>query len=237
MRVPRIYLPADFSHREVALDRDTTRRLASVRRLGEGDKVRLFDGSGNEAEGMLAKGARSVTIDRTWQEEETLPEIHLYPALIKANRFDWLVEKATELGASTINPVVCARSLPDKRTGRLDRWQRIAAEAAEQSERTLVPRLAAPQPFAAALTSAPGVKLIAWEGQRDLPFESAVSNPPLSLFSGPEGGYTDSEIETATASGAQLIGLGPLTLRAETAAIVMLARASAALTTPRARSL
>lgn len=251
---------------------EAAHRIARVLRLGPGDRVRLFDGSGREAEGAIAHvTSRDVTIALIAElpSEPDRPRIHLYQALIRPNRFEWLLEKATELGAASITPVISARCqvrAAELGSSRVDRWQRLIIEAAEQCGRRDLPRLATPAPWARALADAPGRLIIAWEDARrsapplgallrDLTPDhnreasgppvtidaaagdqtrpnggrQARESPPLSLLIGPEGGFTEEEVEAARHGGAVIASLGPLVLRAETAAIAALAIAVDAL--------
>ncbi|MEX2238030.1 MAG: RsmE family RNA methyltransferase [Dehalococcoidia bacterium] len=223
MRVPRFYTASDLRKDEVTLEPDTTRRLRTVLRLRPGDLVRLFDGAGREAKGRLLEGGAIAVYSRGKAHEQG-PEVHLFPALFKANRFDWLVEKAVELGATAIHPVVCERSILDERSRRAARWRRIAVEAAEQSERRVIPPVHEAVSFQRGLEEAPGLKVFAWEGEpsRRIDVATLGEGAPVSIFTGPEGGYTDAEVEMARAAGALIVTLGQFTLRAETAAVVAL---------------
>ena len=225
MRIPRLYVP-ELNRTVVGLDADSARRLKKVMRMSDGDRVTLFDGRGLEADAVLVEGGRHVSISALRQVEESGPIIHLYPALIRANRFDWVIEKAVELGARSIRPVVCERSLIDEAGDRSERWRRLAIEAAEQSGRKLLPEVHPPQRLETALTNAAGKLVVAWEREPSATVaESVHHTSELSLFTGPEGGYSDAEIENARISGANLVTLGPYTLRAETAAIILLGAA------------
>lgn len=221
MRIPRLYSRGGVASDVIALDPELARRISRVLRLRDGARVDLFDGKGNEVEGVLA-GA-TVEVTRRYTAVEEGPEVHLYPALIRANRFDWLVEKTVELGATEIHPVRCARSIVDEGGGRLERWRRIAVEAAEQSERRIVPAIHEPVAFADGIRHAAGELIVAWEAERAGQGWPGGAAGRVSLFSGPEGGYTEDEIALAREAGATTVGLGPFVLRAETAAIALVA--------------
>jgi 16S rRNA (uracil1498-N3)-methyltransferase len=222
VRVPRLYVPS-LDASEVQLSPERTRRLRKVLRLREGDRLILFDGAGLEADAVLLEGACAASVKTTRQVTEQGPSVHLYPALIRANRLDWVIEKAVELGAASITPVICERSLIDESGDRSERWRRIAIEAAEQSNRKLLPPVHRPAVFEAALRAASGRLIVAWEAEKAASLAQAVKCAgEVALFTGPEGGYSDAEIGAARAAGADLITLGPHTLRAETAAIVAL---------------
>jgi 16S rRNA (uracil1498-N3)-methyltransferase len=151
----------------------------------------------------------------------------LYQALIKGQRFDWVLEKGTEVGVSSFVPVVSSRSVvrpAEASASRLERWQRIVTEAAEQSGRSRLPQVSPPVTFADALASAPGLRLLPWEGEHDITLREALTaeGPPeaVSLFIGPEGGFPTEEVEMARQQGVRTVSLGPRILRAETAGIV-----------------
>jgi 16S rRNA (uracil1498-N3)-methyltransferase len=193
-----------------------------VLRLREGDRVRVFDGGGAEREAILSmpSGARAVVTLRLGEAVEPLPEATVDTTLVcafpKGARGDWLVEKATELGVARIVPVTAARSVMRPGDGRLKRWRAIATQAAEQCGRAVVPELGGvAAPDAVTLVADPGAPLSV---------VAALATRPASVVVhiGPEGGWTDEERRRFEASGARLVGLGPRTLRVETAALAAL---------------
>lgn len=214
----------------VTLPRDRSLQVAKVLRLRPGDEIVLFDGQDGEFPASLIEVSPEQTIASIgpWRQGRADPEpaIHLAPALLKADRFDWVVQKATELGVVGITPVITERtviSLAADRAGRRrERWQRIAMEAAEQSGRTRVPMVADPIPFANLLEQTPGAPaLLFWEDEREQGLAPALSGTggPLLALVGPEGGFTPGEVQSAVRAGARPASLGPLILRSETAAI------------------
>ncbi len=158
-----------------------------------------------------------------------LPEVHLYLALIRFERFEWAVEKATELGITRIVPVEAARSergLYDGGHKRLERWRRIAREAAEQSRRLRAPEIGEPVRFAEALKDSSAHRIWLDEQPGAQLLIRAVSLNPgdrMALFAGPEGGWTDAERGQFSTAGWTGASLGALVLRAETAACAALA--------------
>ena len=245
---------------DLTLAGPVAQQIARVLRLRPGDEVSLFDDAGCEVVATLAKvtpTAVTATVARTLPPAAPLPVLQLYQALIRPNRFEWLIEKATELGATAITPVLtahCQVRPAELGQQRAERWRRIATEAAEQCGRRTLPRLAEPLPFATALTEASGLLLIAWEAERETATSIGVAvarwlagrpvatpsdetaagatsdaAPAVSLFVGPEGGFTAEEIAAARRQGAIAVSLGPFILRAETAALAALALASEAL--------
>jgi 16S rRNA (uracil1498-N3)-methyltransferase len=200
--------------------------ISRVLRHKAGDALQFFDGKGMRYEGVITEvgedGSLRGTLKPLVSKEKSGVKLHLYPALLKGNRWDWLLEKAVELGVHSINPVITRRTVA-RPEGKPERWDRLVVAAAKQCGRDFLPPVAAPVSLAAALASAPGQKLMAWEGDPEAP-ALALSGAELSLFVGPEGGFDEAE---AKDSGAVLFGLGPLILRAETAvlaAIVIVSR-------------
>lgn len=161
--------------------------------------------------------------------------VTLVAALIKFERFEWLIEKATELGVTAIQPFEAVRSekgLAHAAPKRLPRWEKIALEASQQSRRVHLPRIDPPKAFTAAIAVNAAPKLLLNEGEappilRVLPCEKNASGE-VALLLGPEGGWTDREREQALAAGWLACSLGTTILRAETAAIAALAVIQAA---------
>jgi 16S rRNA (uracil1498-N3)-methyltransferase len=161
--------------------------------------------------------------------------ITLFAALIKFERFEWMVEKATELGVETIVPVVAARSergLDRAAEKRIERWRRIALEASQQSRRDRLPQIEAPAPLASAFHRPALHRFVLDELESAPPLLSvtpAVRNPndTVALLIGPEGGWTDGERADFVQAGWTSASLGPAILRAETAAVAALAIVSA----------
>ncbi|MDP1791319.1 MAG: 16S rRNA (uracil(1498)-N(3))-methyltransferase [Methylibium sp.] len=219
-------------------------RHVQVLRLQPGDGLTLFDGSGSEWEAqVLLMGRTEVRVrvgaSRAVDRELPLP-ITLAIGMPANERMDWLVEKATELGVSTLQPLVCERSVlrmsGERADKKLAHWQGVAAAAAEQCGRAALPRLLPVRSFAEwqrkLLPDAAEARFVLSLGQGTLPFAEAL--PPalragrgLLFLSGPEGGLGDTEEAQARAAGLQPITLGPRVLRAETAALTALAAVAA----------
>jgi len=156
------------------------------------------------------------------------PRLILLAAIFKFDRFEWMIEKATELGVTGIIPVEAARSERGLERGaqkRVERWRRIALEASQQSRRAFLPDVAEPVAFRAALGFQAAHRIALDEDveapQLIAPVDAAAD--PIAILIGPEGGWTDEEREQFVAAGWSRASLGPLILRAETAAIAALA--------------
>jgi 16S rRNA (uracil1498-N3)-methyltransferase len=153
-------------------------------------------------------------------------------AVPKGLKMDDVVEKVVELGAAAIQPIRCARSYGGDPPAKVKRWQRIARAAAQQSRRLVVPTVAEPVRFSEALASASAATkvLVAYERAEPQSLAAALrasSEQPLSILVGPEGSFTDDELQLARDVGAALVSLGPTVLRTETAAAAMLSAIAA----------
>ena len=211
----------DLSQRTLTVDSpETVSQWRSVLRLSTGDKVILTDGTGMEAEATIEsldkKSAVLSLSDRREVSREPKRRVTLYAALLRRENFELIVQKATELGAYKLVPIVTTRTV---KTGHnAARLQKILTEACEQSGRTHKPLLSEPIAFEQALAGcAPNETFLfhVSEAARTTDFASEAIN----LFIGPEGGFTEEEVALAQSSGVHVRSLGRLTLRAETAAI------------------
>ena len=222
MPAPRLHVDTPLS---AGLDLplpDNAARHVQVLRLQPGDELSLFDGQGGEwAAQVLQMGRREVTVTvlahRAINCELQRP-VTLALGMPANERMDSMVEKATELGAATIQPLVCERSVlrlaGDRAERKAAHWQAVAIAACEQSGRNRVPRVASP------------VALRDWldaQAQPLLRQLSASSQAPLVFLSGPEGGLSRAEQALAGQHGFQPVTLGPRTLRADTAPLAALA--------------
>lgn len=211
---------------EVTLSTEASHRIARVLRLCAGDRIAVFGGGSEFSARILSTSARvrAQLLEPASTRLQPTPALTLYQGLIRPNRFEWLIEKGTELGVRCFVPVLserCSVRAAEIGSERLQRWQRIATEATEQCGGMQPPLIAPLRPFSEALCRADGTRVVAWEALRNEPISLAHlrDGRQLSLFIGPEGGFSAAEIEQARATGAQLIGLGLHTLRAETAAL------------------
>jgi 16S rRNA (uracil1498-N3)-methyltransferase len=220
-------------------DQALAHQLGRVLRLGPGERVLLLDGAGLACVVELTAVGRGEVAGRVVSREAAGGELPfaltLYLALVRAERFEWALQKAVELGACRVVPVQFARSLPADRADerKLERWRRIAREAAEQSCRGLLPAVDAPLGFAAACEAAAAseLPLLLWEGDAP-PLKTILRPEPaglpasIALLSGPAGGIAPAELTAARERGIILVSLGPRVLRAETAPIAALAAIS-----------
>jgi 16S rRNA (uracil1498-N3)-methyltransferase len=215
------------------------RRVADVLRLRAGDELLLFDGSGDDLRIRIERATgRNVSVAALGREPgplEPAVRVHLYQSITKGERFEWLLEKATEIGVFRVIPIETARSVvrPSAGRQRAERWRRIVVEAAEQCGRGCVPEVAPPSAFRAAIQSAPGIVLLPYEAAGDAApdiataltadIDALFALAEVSLFIGPEGGFEPEEVEGARSAGAHIVTMGQRVLRSETAGIVALA--------------
>jgi 16S rRNA (uracil1498-N3)-methyltransferase len=232
--MPRVYIPPErITGEQIALQSREARYILTVLRLGPGDKVTVFDGTGNEYRTELAEdydsGMYLAILERSRPARESPVRIALGQALLKGERMKFVIQKATELGAARIIPLVTSRTIPlvegDRESLRIERWQRIAQEAAKQSGRTMVPEIEAIHELADFLAQATGARIMLWEGEPAPLREVAKkidAHAGITLLIGPEGGFAEQEVTAAQAQGFLVAGLGQRVLRAETATLSVL---------------
>jgi len=200
-------------------DPDILHQWKDVLRLEEGDDVVLFDGKGNEARATISSTQRGFVVVEVAAVESAARsgrDVVLYAALLKRENAELVLQKATEIGVTRIVPLITARTV--KLGFKMDRAQKIVREAAEQCGRADVPVVDEPMRFAGALAGAQGHQAFLHTSGASLPLRKLEAVD--GLWVGPEGGWTDEEAAAARSAGCDLASLGPLTLRAETAAIV-----------------
>ncbi len=242
----RFFLPGDcIQDTRVVFPAETARQMRQVLRLHPGECVIVLDGSGWE----YAVQLENVANDAVWgaimgkQPSMSEPGLHLllYLSLTQREKFELALQKCTEVGVSIFVPVISERTLArdrDQALQKMERWQRILKEAAEQSGRGLVPLIRPPvllaNAFREVLDSGMSAAFL-WEQEKQLSLRGWLQEQenflamhpqgPLGLFVGPEGGYSEQEAAQAQQTGIRAVSLGKRILRMETAAIV-----SAALT-------
>ncbi|MEM7702058.1 MAG: 16S rRNA (uracil(1498)-N(3))-methyltransferase [Pseudomonadota bacterium] len=225
---PRLFVDEDLSRcQSVRFEGNQAHYLSRVMRVGEGSVVILCDDLTGEWMGEVREVAkRHVLLEVTEQlgVRETVPDLWLCPALLKKDRFDLVLEKATELGAARIQPMITRRCVADKLN--LDRATTITIEAAEQCARTALPEVAEPRKLADLLRDWPDDRALFFadeEGGTPAAKAFAQGSAPAALLIGPEGGFDTAEREAIRAHPAATpISLGPRILRGETAAIAAL---------------
>jgi 16S rRNA (uracil1498-N3)-methyltransferase len=225
--LPRLFVRSPLGEgARVELDAAQANYLGNVMRLGEGSELLIFDGASGEWLARIAEATKkrmTLSVERRTREPEAIPDIWLAFAPVKRTQTDWLVEKATELGAARLLPVITQRTIVDR--VKLERLEAIAIEAAEQCGRTRLPEIAEPVKLDAFLKQRdPQRRLYFADENGGEPVSSAFREGPAILLTGPEGGFTGEERAAIRAAANSIaISLGPRILRAETAALAALA--------------
>ncbi|WP_414548785.1 16S rRNA (uracil(1498)-N(3))-methyltransferase [Anabaena sp. CCY 0017] len=221
--------PSQIQETLITLTKEQQHYLRRVLRLNAGDRFIAMDGQGKWWLAQL-QSEQSQILETLTVETELPVAITLMVALPKGNGFDEIVRYCTELGVTCIAPVLSDRTLRNPSPQKLERWRRIATEAAEQSERAFVPTILEPVAFSAGITANQATHRYICEGRGDYPHlnnEIKSNSPEIVIATGPEGGWTEAEIENAIASGFQPVSLGRRILRAVTAPVVALTLISA----------
>ncbi|MFZ3102606.1 MAG: 16S rRNA (uracil(1498)-N(3))-methyltransferase [Desulfitobacteriaceae bacterium] len=217
--------------------------LVRVLRLAEGDQVIGFDNSGAEWLGEVEKiEDKSVTcriLTTQYPDVEAHSSVYLVAGLTKSEKMDWIIQKGTELGMAGLIPLRTKRAVMrlegSKALERVERWQKIAAEAGKQSHRVRVPLIQNVSDWRELIDKLPAATqwLIPYEEEKAQPLSKVLAdldlNKPLAIIIGPEGGFDQAEVAYAQESlGAKSVTLGPRILRAETAALAALTMVLAA---------
>ena len=235
----RFFVSKDsFRGDKVLLGKDQAHQIHSVLRLRPADRIIVLDNAGWEYQISLAKVTGEQVVGEVLQKQKAVGEpsvqITLFQSLLTRDKFEWVLQKCTEVGVSRFVPVITQRALVREtaiKPEKLDRWQRIITEAAEQSHRGLIPDLLPPVSFEEILPDLRDFErcLIAREpaegGQRvalreALRTDKQTAPGTVAVLVGPEGGFTEQEVQLARAASAVPVGLGPRILRTETAAII-----------------
>ncbi len=236
----RFFIPSSLSlhtGETLALPDKLAHQVRDVLRLAIGEALILLDNSGDEIVCTVEKSSRAgvevAVQERRVGQRESKVQIILCQGLLKSARFEWILEKGTELGVKAFVPTLCRRSMAGlEETGpsKLQRWQRILQEATEQCGLSRVPTLAPIRPLMHALNDIPSgaLALMPWEEEQGINLRTVLQEQPAKpqtvvLFIGPEGGLMAEEVALAKRHGVQSVSLGPRILRAETAAIAAVA--------------
>jgi len=225
----RLFYVDQIRDGEASLEGDTAKHLRKVLRAEEGQKYEISDGNAVFLAEISGFGKQRVEFRVLEECEREVPpaRVRLYAALVKFDHFEWMIEKATELGVERITPVVAFRSdygLDRAAVKRRERWLRIAAEAGQQSRRVAPPRVDEAVEFDAALADPAPARLFLDEDRGAPPVLDALPGPltEVSVLVGPEGGWDPRERAAALEAGWASVSLGPMILRAETAALAAL---------------
>ncbi len=215
----------------LTLSGDEAHHALAARRLQAGETLWLFDGHGGLVRASLQRvGKRGRELELRVEERQSAAAqksvLHLACALPKGDRQNVLLDMATQLGMTHFTPLLCERSVVKPGAGGVQRWQRICLEACKQSRRLYLPTVHAPCGLPELLTRATIQKDSLWIAHPAASAQSLATVRPslnVTVLVGPEGGFSDAEIELAIAAGAKRINLGSNILRIETAAVAALA--------------
>jgi 16S rRNA (uracil1498-N3)-methyltransferase len=223
MALPYFFVE-QLDEKNIRLDEDTSKHMIGVLRMKREEEVLLTDGQGRKARAQIIDDSRKrcvVQVSLLYTEERPTPKVSIAISIVKnASRFEWFLEKATEIGVSEIIPLICERT--EKEKFRYDRMKGILVSAMLQSQQTWLPRLQEPTAFAAVVKQESGEqKFIAHclpEQKQQL--SSLITHHSSLILIGPEGDFTPKEISLALENGFIPVALGNTRLRTETAGIV-----------------
>jgi len=226
--------PSALADDKVVFSDEQAHQIRSVLRKKAGNKVIVLDNTGLEYEVELAEVTHGevtgIVLDKKKADGEPQAELTIYQSLLTRQKFEWVLQKCTEIGVCRFVPVVCRRSLVQSsktiKPAKMNRWQKILKESAEQCARGCIPKLLNPKTFKDAVehTDRYDCKLIAVAGGKGRDLRQVVRRfdeiTKAAIFIGPEGGFTTDEIDTAKQAGFETVTFGKRVLRTETAAIV-----------------
>jgi 16S rRNA (uracil1498-N3)-methyltransferase len=227
----RFFVPKDWIQQDnVTITGEPLRQIGYVLRLKPTDRIIVLDNSGREFEIEIQRITKEQVLGKVISgkpgQGEPRIKITLYQALLKSDKFELVLQKGVELGITDFVPFISERCISRKESAaKIERWGKIIQEAAEQSERLVLPVLHPLISFDAACRSVKQPALLLWEEEKSVSLKQTLQNPPfknasaLSLFVGPEGGFPESEKELAKQHGIVIASLGRRILRAETAGL------------------
>jgi len=228
MRLHRFYINQQIDKELRIENKELLHQWQKVFRLKASDRVIVFNGNGNEYEGyfkILAKNEAVIAIDKEIKVENTIDaELHIFQSIIKKDNFELVVEKCTEIGVFAFHPLISDRT--EKKDINIERLNKIAKEAAEQSGKTKLPEIFNPESLDKAISNFDGeIFVLDFDGDNLLetiyPEVEPRGKGKIGVLIGPEGGWSDNERIWFEEKGIKSVSFGPQILRAETAAIVV----------------
>ncbi len=229
--------PDDWSRPEILLDAEESHHVLRVMRKQVGDAVEIFNGAGGRGEAAVSaiRGDRvALAVRQRSETPRPCPSITLVPAVPREQKMDFVIQKATEIGAAAIAPVLTrngvVRLTGERAAEKKPRWEKIALAAAKQSGNPWLPRIEAPRPLAEFLKSRPSFDLflVCALHPEAAPLRDVVAarrerkTESIGVLVGPEGDFTADELQAILSAGALPVSLGGNVLRAETAALYVL---------------
>ena len=232
MAIPRIHCDMTLGPgAQFALAADAAQHVSRALRLKAGDSIVIFDGRGGEYEAALTRVERDRVDVKLggWRDVGREPSlaVGLAQGLPEADKMDWIIQKSVELGVAWVQPLVCERSVVriagERAERRAAHWQRVAIAACEQSGRNTVPEVRPILPFVAWIAAPAATPR--WMLHPSAPPLTTHAAPQgaVELLVGPEGGFSDRELDLAATTGCESVSIGPRVLRAETAPLAALA--------------
>jgi 16S rRNA (uracil1498-N3)-methyltransferase len=227
----RFFIPKDwFEQDNITITGEPLHQISYVLRLKPTDRIIVLDNCGwefeVEIERITKEQVKGKVLNKTRGQGEPTVKITLYQALLKTDKFELVLQKGVELGVTAFVPFVSERCVTRKASAsKIERWRKIIREAAEQSERLVLPILQPLVSFSEVCQSVKQPVLLLWEEEKRVSLKEILQTPPfknataLNLFIGPEGGFPASEVELAKRQGIVIASLGKRVLRAETAGL------------------
>ena len=226
----------DVGKTELRLSTDESHHITTVLKLTEGNEIELFDGRGTLLQGRIEQTGKNVLVrvlSRCRPEVPNGGPLYLFQADLKAKKMDFIIQKAVELGVERVYPFTSSRSQgrvsSERKKRKLERWQKLIETACKQSLRLTLMECEEEMPMASVLhpdaLEFSGPRLLFWEGEQQVrlsDIEWDKSREGACVMLGPEGGFSEEEIEMARHAGWQTVSLGEQILRAETATIAVL---------------
>lgn len=219
---------AEISPGEIIdLSKEDKRYLFNVLRCATGEKILILDGKGKSFHSKLIDKNHIAILEENEQLKEDKLNLILCQALLKGEKMDFIIQKATEIGVKKIIPFISERCIP-KKTNKIERWRRIAKESSEQSGRLTIPEINSIEKFEDLIETVNN-GILFWEKARSSLLDVFVNlnlSEPIFLIIGPEGGFSSEEVNRALKRQIEIASLGNRILRADTAAIVSLSLVS-----------
>ncbi len=231
MRISRIFSDQNLAvDTELCLNEDASRYVAKVLRMTLGRELLLFNGEGGEFKATIsAIDKKQVTVrifEKVEVDRESPLDVQLCIGLSRGERMDWVIQKACELGVSSIQPLFTERTEVKLNAQRLEKkmlhWQQVIISACEQCQRNILPKIHAPQNLTAFLPSCEAELKLVLHHRSDIGLSREQAPSSVSLLIGPEGGLSDAEIQQALDKDFNALTLGPRVLRTETAPLAAL---------------
>ena len=232
----RIFVSAsDIQGKRLRLEGPPARHILQVMRKKPGDVIEVTDGQGRDYTVRIADisdGVLKGTVETSKEQARSNLDVHLYQAIPKASRMDYVIEKSVELGVRSIHPLITKRTIvkTEGSSDKLERWRRLSAQAVAQCGSAFDCPVHEPVTLETASQNfipEKDLTIVAWEEEKKTSLKSTLSGQPLAgrrinLVIGPEGGLEASEVKMLSARGARVVSLGPQVLRTDTAPLMLL---------------